>query len=58
MNSLLVQLADELLVLDITEPGTVLGSLSDHELQAVYDYVLDQFSRTSDRHSRKLRLVL
>ncbi|MFN7543639.1 MAG: hypothetical protein ACK5TN_12705 [Acidobacteriota bacterium] len=44
MDSLLTQLADELLVQDITEPSAVLGSLSDHELQAAYDFVLEQFA--------------
>ncbi len=44
MESLLTQLADELLVQDITEPSAVLGSLSDHELQAAYDFVLEQFA--------------
>lgn len=44
MNHLLAQLADELLVQDITEPSAVLGPLSDHELQAAYDFVLEQFA--------------
>lgn len=44
MNSLLSLLADELLVQDITEPSAVLGSLSDHEIQATYDHVLEQFA--------------
>ena len=44
MESLLTKLADELLVQDITEPSAVLGSLSDDELQAVYDHVLEQFA--------------
>lgn len=44
MNSLLTNLADELLVQDITEPSAVLGSLSDHDLQAAYDHVLEQFA--------------
>jgi hypothetical protein len=44
MDSLLTKLADELLVQDITEPSAVLGSLSDHELQAAYDDVLEQFA--------------
>ena len=44
MDSLLTNLADELLVQDITEPSAVLGSLSDHELQAAYDFVLEQFA--------------
>jgi hypothetical protein len=34
MKSLLTNLADELLVQDITEPSAVLGSLSDDELRA------------------------
>jgi hypothetical protein len=44
MHSLLTKLADELLVQDITEPSAVLGSLSDHELQAAYDFVLERFA--------------
>jgi hypothetical protein len=44
MNFLLTNLADELLVQDITEPSAVLGSLSDHDLQAAYDFVLEQFA--------------
>ncbi len=44
MNSLLTQLADELLVQDITEPSAVLGSLSGNELQVFYNAVLDQFA--------------
>lgn len=44
MDSLLTNLADELLVQDITEPSAVLGSLSDHDLQAAYDHVLEQFA--------------
>ncbi len=44
MDSLLTNLADELLVQDITEPSAVLGSLSDHHLQAAYDFVLEQFA--------------
>ena len=44
MNSLLTQLADELLVQDITEPSAVLGSLSDDALQAAYDFVLERFA--------------
>ena len=44
MQSLLTQLADELLVQDITEPSAVLGSLSGNELQAAYDFVLEQFA--------------
>ncbi|WP_031495443.1 hypothetical protein [Bryobacter aggregatus] len=44
MDSLLTSLADELLVQDITEPSAVLGSLSDHDLQAAYDHVLEQFA--------------
>jgi hypothetical protein len=44
MDSLLTNLANELLVQDITEPSAVLGSLSDHDLQAAYDHVLDQFA--------------
>lgn len=37
-------LADELFVQDITEPSSVLGPLSDHELQAAYDFVLERFA--------------
>jgi len=44
MHSLLTNLADELLVQDITEPSAVLGSLSGDELQAAYDHVLEQFA--------------
>jgi hypothetical protein len=44
MDSLLTNLADELLVQDITEPSAVLGSLSDHDLQAAYHHVLEQFA--------------
>jgi hypothetical protein len=44
MDSLLTNLADELLLHDITEPSAVLGSLSDDELQAAYDHVLEQFA--------------
>ena len=35
---------DELLVKDITEPSSALGSLSDDELQAAYDFVLERFA--------------
>ncbi len=41
---LLIQLADELLVQDITEPSAVLGSLSDDQLQVFYDPVLERFA--------------
>jgi hypothetical protein len=44
MDSLLTQLADELLVIDITEPSAVLGSLCDDDLQAAYDHVLEPFA--------------
>ena len=44
MTSLLTKLADELLVQDITEPSAVLGPLSDEELQAAYDFVLERFA--------------
>ena len=44
MNSLLTNLADELLLQDITEPSAVLGSLNNEELQAAYDFVLEQFA--------------
>ena len=44
VESLLTQLADELLVTDICEPSAVLAALSDDELQAAYDHVLEQFA--------------
>ena len=44
MDSLLTNLADELLVQDITEPSAVIGPLSDDDLQAAYDFVLEQFA--------------
>ena len=44
MNSLLTKLANELLVQDITEPSAILGPLSDDELQAAYDFVLERFA--------------
>ena len=44
MNHLLAQLADELLVQDITEPSAVLARLSDDALHAAYDDVLEQFA--------------
>ena len=44
MESLLTNLADELLVQDITEPSAVLGPLSDEELEAAYDFVLEHFA--------------
>jgi hypothetical protein len=44
VESLLTQLADELLIQDITEPSAVLDSLSDDELQTTYDHVLEQFA--------------
>jgi hypothetical protein len=44
MDSLLTNLADELLVQDITKPSAVLGSLCDDELQAAYDHILEQFA--------------
>jgi hypothetical protein len=44
LDSLLTQLADKLLVQDITEPSAVLGSLSDVKLQNFYDAVLEQFA--------------
>ena len=44
MDSLLTNVADELLVQDITEPIAVLGPLSDHELETAYDHVLEQFA--------------
>ena len=62
MDSLLTNLADELLIQDITEPSAVLGSLSDDELQAAHDFVLEQFAlelligaaKNSDWHDGKL----
>lgn len=44
MDSLLTNLTHELLVQDITEPSAVLGPLSDHDLQAAYDFVLERFA--------------
>ena len=44
MNSLLTNLADELLAQDITEPSATLGSLSEDDLQAAYDHVHEQFA--------------
>lgn len=44
MESLLTQLADELLVQDITAPSVVLASLSDDALGAGFDQVLEQFA--------------
>jgi hypothetical protein len=44
VESLLTQLADELLVTDICEPSVVLATLSNDELQAAYDDVLEQFA--------------
>ena len=44
MDSLLTNLADELLVQDITEPSAVLAALSDNELHTAYDHVLEQFA--------------
>jgi len=44
VESLLTNLADELLVQDITEPSGVLGPLSDDELEAAYDFVLEHFA--------------
>jgi len=44
MRHLLDQLADELLVQDITEPSPILGSLSDDQLHAAYDDVLEKFA--------------
>jgi hypothetical protein len=44
MESLLAQLADELLVTDICEPSAVLAALSDDELHAAYDDMLEQFA--------------
>jgi hypothetical protein len=56
MDSLLTQLADELLVQDITEPSAVLGSLSDDDLQAANDHILNQFALAlligADRNSQ------
>jgi hypothetical protein len=44
VESLLTQLADELLVQDITDRSAVLAVLSDDDLQAAYDHVLEQFA--------------
>jgi hypothetical protein len=44
MRSLLTNLADELLVQNITEPSPVLGAFSGDELEVVYDAILDQFA--------------
>jgi hypothetical protein len=44
MDSLLTNLADELLIQDITEPSAVLAVLSDDDLQAAYDFVLEHFA--------------
>ena len=44
MNSLLTNLADELLLQGITQPSVVLGPLSDDDLQAAYDFVLERFA--------------
>jgi hypothetical protein len=44
MNHLLAQLADELLVNDITDPSAILAALSNDELQVFYDDVLKQFA--------------
>jgi hypothetical protein len=44
MDSLLTQLADELLIQDITGRSAVLAALSDDELQVLYDAVLEQFA--------------
>jgi hypothetical protein len=44
VESLLTQLADELLVTDICEPSAVLAALSDDELHAAYDDMLEQFA--------------
>jgi hypothetical protein len=43
-DSLLTQLADELLVKDITERSAVLATLSDDELETAYDHVLEHFA--------------
>jgi hypothetical protein len=44
VESLLTKLADELLVTDICERSAVLATLSDDELHAAYDHVLEQFA--------------
>ncbi|WP_031496146.1 hypothetical protein [Bryobacter aggregatus] len=44
MDSLLTNLANELLVQDIAEPSAVLGPLSDDELQTFDDAVREQFA--------------
>src|SRR5580658_9614188 len=52
MNHLLAQLADELLVQDITKPSAVLGSLSDDELQ-FFDDVLERKRQTNPSESAR-----
>ena len=44
MDSLLTNLANELLTQDIDQPSAILGSFSGDELQVLYDAVLDQFA--------------
>jgi hypothetical protein len=44
MDSLLTNLADELLVKDIDQPSAVLASLCDDDLQVFYDHVLEHFA--------------
>lgn len=48
MDSLLTNLADELLVQDITQPSVILGSLSNHKPRSVC-------LGSPHRHSRKFR---
>ena len=62
MNSLLNQLAEELLVQDITEPSAVPASVSGDELRAAYGHILEQFAlelpigahETSEWHDGRL----
>lgn len=44
MNALLSKLSDELLIHDITDPSAVLGALSDHDLQMLWDFVMQEFA--------------
>lgn len=44
MNALLSKLSNELLVQDITDPSPTLGALSDHDLQAFWDFVIQEFA--------------
>jgi hypothetical protein len=44
MHALLSKLSNELLTQDITDPSAALGALSDLDLQAFSDFVMDQFA--------------